>query len=328
MRDILRIGILGCARIAKPALIDAAREVSRIEVVAVASRDGERSGAFAREHGIPLAFGDYESLIASPEVDAIYNPLPNSLHAEWSIRAMEAGKPVLCEKPLASNAAEARRMADAARALGQPLVEAFHYRYHPLAIFVAETLWSGRLGRLSRIDAGFAVPGALVPRDDIRFQRSLAGGAMMDVGAYCINLLRLVAGEEPTVEAAKPTVVAPDIDGAMLARVGFPSGAAGSLECSLIAPDFRAWLTVEGERGRLDVVNPFIAHMGHSLVLEADGERIERRFDSTATYVFQARAFAAAILDVGPVLTDAADGVANMAAIDAIYGAAGLSPRG
>src|SRR5438045_7667705 len=100
MRDSLRIGILGCARIAKPALIDAAREVSRIEVAAVASRDGERSAAFAREHGIPLAFGDYESLIEAPEVDAIYNPLPNSLHAEWSIRAMEAGKPVLCEKPL------------------------------------------------------------------------------------------------------------------------------------------------------------------------------------------------------------------------------------
>lgn len=323
----LRIGILGCARIAKTALIDVRPSVPEIEVIAVASRDPERSTAFARTHGVSRAYGDYGSLLADPEVDAVYNPLPNSLHAEWSIRALEAGKAVLCEKPMASNADEARRMADAARAAQRPLVEAFHYRYHPLAVFVADLFRSGRLGVVRSIDAGLLVPGDLFPPDNIRFQFDLAGGAMMDVGAYCINALRLVAGEEPLITQAKATRVISGVEGAMQAHMTFPSGAVGSLQCSLVAEKFGSWLTVEAELGRLRVDNPFLPQRGHRLVLESAGRCTEQIFDRTPTYVFQARAFASTVLAGGEIRTTAEDAIANMTAIDAVYRAADLAPR-
>jgi len=228
---------------------------------------------------------------------------------------------------MASNADEARRMADAAQAAGRPLVEAFHYRHHPLALFVADLFRSGDLGAVRAIDAGLCIPGDLVPPDDIRFQSDLSGGAMMDVGAYCMNILRLVAGEEPMITAASAASVTQGVDRAMRAGMTFPSGATGSLDCSLAADGFRAWLTVDAERGRLEIDNPFLPHLGHRLVLETDGQRREQTCDPTPTYVFQARAFAGTVLAGGEIRTTAADGVANMTAIDAVYRAAGLAPR-
>ncbi|HXV01842.1 MAG TPA: Gfo/Idh/MocA family oxidoreductase [Caulobacteraceae bacterium] len=327
MSEPVRIGILGCARIAKAAIIDAAVGAKDVTVVAVASRDLDRARSYAAQHGIGAAYGDYADLLADPGVDAIYNALPNSLHAHWSIQALESGKAVLCEKPLASNAAEAGSMVAAARRTGKPLMEAFHYRHHPLGRFISEIARSQRLGRLVSIDAGFEVPAALVAKDDIRFQAELAGGAMMDVGAYGINVLRLVAGEEPRATSADATIVAPGVDGAMKANFVFPSGAIGSVSASLVADRFRAWLTVEGERGRLEVSNPFVPHLGHGVSLEEAGSISRRQFDLTPSYVYQARAFAAFVRDRSPTASTAADGVANMAAIDAIYLAAGLRPR-
>jgi predicted dehydrogenase len=324
----IRIGILGCARIAKAALIDPARLMPDLDVVAVASRGRERSSAFAQEHGIPVAYGDYQALLADPEIDAIYNPLPNSLHAEWSIRALEAGKAVLCEKPFAANAQEASRMADAARAAGLPLMEAFHYRHHPLARHIAAVVRAGHLGRILKVDTGLQITPALVPPDDIRFRADLAGGAMMDVGAYCLNVLRLVTGEEPHVESASATLVSAGVDGAMSASLQFPSGATGRVDCSLIASELKAWLRIEGENGWLQVNNPFLPHVGHSFAMEVDGIRSERSFEDTPTYVFQAQAFAAVMRGEPNSLTSAEDGVANMEAIDATYRAAGLTPRG
>ena len=323
----IRIGILGCARIAKAALIDVAPFVPEIEVTAVASRNPDRAGAFARAHGTPMAYGSYEALLADADIDAVYNPLPNSLHAQWSIRALEAGKAVLCEKPLASNADDARRMADASRASGRPLVEAFHYRYHPLGMFIADLARLGRLGAIRRVHADLSIPVALVPADDIRFQGDLAGGAMMDVGAYCMNALRLVTGEEPKIHEAVATQFTPAVDGAMQAQMSFPSGAVGSLQCSLIATELRSSLTVEGDGGRLQVNNPFLPQLGHGLALEIDGARTEHTFERTPTYVFQAREFAKVVLGGMDIRTTADDGIANMTAIDAVYRAAGLSPR-
>lgn len=327
MSQRLRIGILGCARIAKRALIDVAPLVPEIEVAAVASRDRRRGEAFAQAHGVPTAYGDYEALIADPSLQAIYNPLPNSLHAEWTIRALQAGKAVLCEKPLAANAGETRRMAEAARTTGRPLVEAFHYRYHPMGIFIADLMRSGRLGALRTIDAGLNIPGAMVPKDDIRFERDLAGGATMDVGSYCVNALRLVAGEEPLVEEAVAQEMKPGVDGAMQARMRFPGGAVGTIQASLTAAELGAWLNVEGEAGRLSINNPFLPQMGHRLVLDLDGARTEQGFDRTPTYVFQAREFARVVVDQAEIRTTAEDAVANMEVIDAVYRAAGLGPR-
>ena len=154
----LRFGILGAARIAPMALIQPARRVAEAQVVAVAARDGAKARAFATKHGIPRVHDSYDALLADPEIDAIYNPLPNGLHCEWTIRALRAGKHVLCEKPIASNAAEAQQMAEAARETGRVLVEAFHWRYHPLAKRVKELLASGAIGAPRHYAATFGFP--------------------------------------------------------------------------------------------------------------------------------------------------------------------------
>jgi len=324
----VRIGILGCARIARSALLLPAGEVPEIVVSAVASRDAARAAAFAQAHGLARSHGSYEALLADPDIEVIYNPLPNSLHAEWSIKALAAGKAVLCEKPLASNAHEAQRIVDAARETGQTLIEAFHYRYHPVARFIVETVRSGALGPLRRVAAGLNVPGKLLADDDIRFQLPLAGGSTMDLGAYCINALRLAVGEEPQVQAAAATLASPGVDGSMSARLRFPSGVEGAFECSLRAEALGAWLRIVGERGELHADNPYLPQLGHSVSLTIDGETSVQKFERTATYVFQARHVADVVRRGVAVQTTGEDGVANMAVVDAVYAAAGLEPRG
>jgi len=173
----LRIGILGAARIAPMALVRPARSVPEAAVLAVAARDETRARRFAARHGIPRVHRGYAELLADPEIDAVYNPLPNSLHCEWSIRALEAGKHVLCEKPLASNADEARRMTEAASRAGRVLVEAFHWRYHPLAERMKAIVESGELGRVRHVEASCCFP-LLLP-GDIRYRLDLAGGALL-----------------------------------------------------------------------------------------------------------------------------------------------------
>jgi len=323
----VRVGVLGCAQIVKAVLIDPARVTPEITIVAVASRDAGRAAAYAAEHDIARSYGDYQALLDDPRVEVVYNPLPNSLHAEWTIRAVEAGKAVLCEKPLASNAEEARRMVEAADAAARPLIEAFHYRYHPVAQFICDTLRSGVLGRPRKLAARLNIRGERMAPDNIRFQPELGGGSTMDLGAYCINLLRTCVGEEPAVTAATPTLLSPQIDGAMNVSLAFPGGAAAEFECSHKAERFEAWFTLEGERGTLRCDNPFLPHPGVTVTVEAGGETRTTRFDEPATYVFQARALAKIIRQRAPILTPGADGIANMAVIDAIYRKAGLAPR-
>jgi predicted dehydrogenase len=323
----VRVGILGCAQIVKAVLIDPARVTPEITVAAVASRDADRAAAYAAEHDIPRSYGDYQALLDDPRVEVVYNPLPNSLHAEWTIRAVEAGKAVLCEKPLASNAEEARRMVEAADAAALPLIEAFHYRYHPVAQLIGDTVRSGVLGRPRKLAARLNIRGERMAPDNIRFQPELGGGSTMDLGAYCINLLRACVGEEPAVIAATPTLISPEIDGAMNVSLAFPGGATAEFECSHKAERFEAWFTLEGERGTLRCDNPFLPRPGVTVTVEAGGETRTTRFDEPATYVFQAGALAKIVRERAPILTPGADGIANMAVIDAIYRKAGLAPR-
>ncbi len=152
MDSPLRIGLLGAARIAPFALLSPARQVPQVQVAAIAARDSERAGAFAKKHGVPRVLGSYAALIDDPAIDAIYNPLPNALHAEWTLRALAAGKHVLCEKPFTANAAEAERVAEAAAGAGRVCMEAFHYRYHPLAEHIVALVRSGELGAVRRIE--------------------------------------------------------------------------------------------------------------------------------------------------------------------------------
>lgn len=323
----VRVGVLGCAQIVKAVLIDPAREVPEIEIAAIASRDAGRAAAYAAEHGIARSYGGYQALLDDPQVEVVYNPLPNSLHAEWTIRALEAGKAVLCEKPLASNADEARQMVEAADAAGLPLIEAFHYRHHPVARHIDATLRSGVLGSPRKLATRLNIRGALMQPDNIRFQPELGGGSTMDLGAYCINLLRMCVGEEPTVTAAAPTLLSPEIDIAMFASLAFPGGAVAEFECSHKAERLETWLTVEGEHGTLRCDNPFLPQRGVTVTIEAGGETRTARFDEPATYVFQARALAKTLREGAPILTPGVDGIANMAVIDAVYRKAGLTPR-
>ena len=200
----LRLGILGAARIAPAALIRPARAVADARVVAVAARDRDKAARFAHKHAIATVHGSYEALLADPSVDAVYNPLPNGLHGKWTRAALAAGKHVLCEKPFTANADEAAEVAAAAAASGRVVMEAFHYRYHPLAARVRAIVESGELGPLRRVETALCFP---LPRfSDIRYDASLAGGATMDAGCYAVHMARSFGLEEPEVVRAEATV--------------------------------------------------------------------------------------------------------------------------
>lgn len=326
----LRFGALGAARITPMALVRPARVVPEATLVAVAARDAAKARAFAAKHGIPKVHDSYDALLADPEIDAIYNPLPNSLHCEWTIRALRAGKHVLCEKPIASNADEAQRMADAARETGRKLVEAFHWRYHPLAARVLEILGSGELGAPRHYDVAAAFPIGFL-RNDIRWKWELAGGAMMDVGCYTVSILRHVAGVargEPEVESAKAWLWSPQVDRRMEARLRFADGRTGALMCSMWSRTLvKASLRVTCERGELRVLNPIGPQIYNRVSVRGPRGRHAERVAGGHTYEYQLRAFVAHVRDGAPVPTGPEDAVANMRVVDAIYRAAGLRPR-
>jgi predicted dehydrogenase len=323
----LRIGVLGAARIVPAALTGPARAVREAAVVAIAARDAARARAFASRHRIARVHATYAELVRSPEIDAVYNPLPNSLHCEWTVRALEAGKHVLCEKPFASNAAEAEQMAGAAARSGRVLMEAFHYRYHPLAQRMIDVARSGMLGRVTRIEANLC---ALLPRPgDIRYRYELGGGATMDMGSYCVHMVRHIAGAEPAVTRAEARLSSPRVDRCMTADLAFADGCAGRIRCSLFSStvlDVSA--RVVGDRGEMRVLNPVAPQMLHRLSLRTDQGKTVERFDRRATYEYQLRAFVDAVRRATPPLTGPADAVANMRVIDAIYEKAGLPRRG
>ncbi|MBX3285386.1 MAG: Gfo/Idh/MocA family oxidoreductase [Actinobacteria bacterium] len=324
----LRIGILGAARIAPPAVIKPAAAHPDVAVTAIAARDPERARAFATKHAIPTVHPTYDALLADPEIDAVYNPLPNGLHARWTIAALEAGKHVLCEKPFTSNAAEAREVAAVADARpDQVLMEAFHYRYHPFAERIRSIASGGELGTIRRVDTSMCIPLPLF--NDIRYDLSLAGGATMDVGCYAIHVLRLLAGEEPEVVSATAKLQKPGIDRAMSAEVRFPGGASGGFRCSMWSSTLLSMgATVVGDTGTLKVRNFTMPHLGGKLtVITPNGKRSERGGDGR-TYTHQMAAFADAVLRGGPVLTPPSDSIATMEVIDAAYAAAGLPLRG
>lgn len=323
----LRFGILGAARIAPNALIHPARRTPGAQVAAVAARDPARARAFAQRHGIARVHPDYAALLADPKVDAIYNPLPNSLHGEWSIRALQAGKHVLCEKPLAANAQEAAQMRDAAQSAGCVLMEAFHYRYHPLTARLLEIIRNGELGTIRHVEAHMAAP--LVRRGDIRYRYDLAGGATMDMGCYTIHLLRTLTGAEPEVIAAQAKLRGSKLDRAMAADLRFPDGTTGRIVCSFWSSTVLSIQAhVRGDRGDLRVLNPFLPHLFHWLTVRAGGKTRHERITGESTYTYQLRAFLDAVQTGAPFPTSPEDAVANMQVIDAVYRAAGLPLRG
>ena len=325
--DTIRIGILGAARIAPAAVIRPARNVAEATIGAVAARDRSRADTFAAKHGVPKVRDSYEALIADPDIDAIYNPLPNGLHAEWTIAALEAGKHVLCEKPFTANSKEAEDVAAVATRTGLVVMEAFHYRYHPLAHRMKEIVESGELGTIKRVETSMCFP--LVRPNDIRYQYALAGGATMDVGTYTVHMARLLAGEEPDVVSAEPRLRTADVDRAMQAELRFPSGHTGRIRCSMWSKwIIQTYARAIGERGELFVINPTNPQIWHHMRVKVDGKARSEKFPRKPTYEYQLEAFCAAVLRGEPTLTPPADSIANMRVLDAIYVAAGMTPRG
>ena len=325
---MIRIGILGAGRIGPAALVRPARLLGgEVRVEAVAARDAAAARDFARRHLIPRAMGSYQELVEDQGIDAVYNALPNSLHAEWSIRALQAGKHVLCEKPMGCNALEAQRMADAAGRAGRVLAEGFHYRYHPLVLRMKEVAAGGELGELRHIEAHFCAP--LWRFSDIRYRYELGGGATMDLGCYRINLIRFLAGAEPEVTGARALLASPQIDRFMEADFRFPAGATARMTCSIWSRVLlRSWALARGSKGELRVWLPFQPHFFHRLAVRVPGGTRVEQFSRERSYVWQLRSFAAAVRGEAPIATTAADAVANLRVIDAVYGKAGLKPRG
>ncbi len=324
--DRLRVGTLGAARITPAALIKPARLVPEVAVTAVAARDPARARQFAARHGIPVVHDSYKALVADPDVDAIYIPLPNSLHAPWALRAIAAGKHVLCEKPFAANEAEAAEVASAARAAGLVAMEAFHYRYHPLARRMQEIV-AGELGELRHVEADLCFP--LPVFSDNRYRFDLAGGATMDAGCYPVNCIRMLGPGEPAVVSAKARLHGPEVDRAMVATFRFGGGVTGRIRASLWSGQvLRVGARAVGEHGEMRVLNYLAPQFFSLLTVRAGGTTRWERVRGEATYTYQLRAFAAAALRGEPVITSAEDAVANMRQIDDVYRAAGLAVRG
>lgn len=325
---MIRIGILGAARIAPKSLIPQAKRRDDCVITCVAARNPEKAETFAREYGIPHVVENYEALIRRDDVDLVYNALPPSRHAGLSIAALEAGKHVLCEKPFAMNAAEARRMADAAVRTGRHLIEGFHYRFHPMFQDILDKLQSGAIGRLCAMKAEFSVAIPYSP-DELRHRPDLGGGALMDLGCYPAHWLRTVAGTEPRVVSARIKEGVPGVDLITEARLEFPGGVPARLRTSMKPGQaFKALLAIKGSEGVLTAINPIHPLRGHSISIQRSGKTRRYTVDGETTFDYQLAHVVDVLSGRATPLTGGEDAVANMALIDAIYEAGGLKPRG
>lgn len=317
----LRIGILGAARVATYAMIAAAHDVDGVEVIAVAARDPARAKVYASEHGIPKTYPDYRALIEANDVDAVYNALPPNLHAKWSIAAVDAGKPVLCEKPFALNVADVEAMLAAEAQAGKLIMEAQHTFYHPRHARIREIVQTGLLGKVRHFSATFDVPVPQTP-GEIRWDGAVGGGALWDLGVYPVFWLRATMGEEPQLVSAAHRLNYKGADIWTDAAFCFGSGATGSISCSMERA-FAAWLKVEGESGNLFVNNPLSPPKEQTLTLDIDGRITEERFTTRPTYSFQLEAFRDAVAKGEPVHTRGVDSLATIQALQGIRALAG-----
>jgi D-xylose 1-dehydrogenase (NADP+, D-xylono-1,5-lactone-forming) len=301
----LRWGILGPGRIA-PRLVRAVAACGRGRLVAVASRDAGRAAAFAERHGIPRAFGSYDALVAAPDVDVVYVSLPNHLHAEWTIRALEAGKHVLCEKPLALAVADVDAIAAAAARAGRIAAEAFMYLHHPQVLRTLELAGSGALGPLELVNGTFSF--LLDHPDDPRVEPAMGGGSLWDVGCYPVTLARRVAGEEPDRVGAFARFDERGVDRTFIGQLHFPSGLLAQFDSGFAAPD-RERIEIVGRDGSLVLGSPFLPAPdgpAPSLTLWRGRDATAIDVPSVDQYAAEVEDLTAAILDGTPPRIDLA----------------------
>jgi predicted dehydrogenase len=323
----LRWGILSTADIGRRKVIPGIQKAARCQVVAIASRDAARARQAAGELGIPTAHGSYEALLADPHIDAVYIPLPNHLHAEWATAAADAGKHVLCEKPLALTAADAERMIEACDGAGVRLMEAFMYRLHPSWVAARELVASGRIGRLTAVQSWFSYF-----NDDPRNIRNIndtGGGALYDIGCYSVNLSRMLFGAEPIrVEASMRRDPVGGTDVVTSGLLEFEDGSA-TFTCSTRAEDDQR-VHIYGTKGRISIGIPFNIPPDRptEITLAAGGDPPVApnlqvlTFPVADPYTVEAEQFAAAILDDLPTPVPPADAVANLRVIERLFAAA------
>jgi predicted dehydrogenase len=328
----LRIGVLGAARISSNAIVEPARQTGT-RLVAVAARNRDRAEVFAAEAGVERVLDSYQAVLDDPEVEAIYNPLPNGLHGPWNARAIAAGKHVLSEKPFASNAAEAAEVRAQAAATPLVVAEAFHYRYHPLMQRMIDILASGEIGELRHVEA---VMTGNSPEDDPRWDLELAGGSLMDLGCYSLHAIRTLggfAGGPPKLTSVTGGERAghPGVDEWVTAEVAYPSGISAVSRCNMASEVNEFRLRIIGTEGEADAENFVLPHLDDRINVrtETDGspeQRVERLGTKTS-YTYQLESFTAAIRSGTPMLTDLDDAVANMELIDACYQWLGMPLR-
>jgi len=309
-------GIMSTARINR-LFLAGARQAAGVEVLAVASRERASAERYAREHGIERAHGSYDALLADPDVEVVYISLPNSLHVEWTVRALEAGKHVLCEKPLSRHAAEVQRAFDVAQREGRLLMEAFMYRHNPQTRRLTELVAGGAIGRLRMIRAAFSFVAG--DPSNVRLSADLDGGALMDVGCYCVSGARLLAGEPQRV-SAEQAIGGDGIDVAFAGTMRFGGDVIAHFDAGL-ALATRDELEAVGDAGSLLLDDPWHCRSPLIELRRDDGvQRIE--LEPIDSYGLEAANMSAAIRGEAPLLLGREDALGQARAIEALYAAA------
>lgn len=312
-------GILSTSRFAARAIIPATQRSSLSEVSAIASRDKVRAEQLAAQLGIRKAYGSYEELISDPEIDVIYNPLPNHLHVDWTLRALEAGKHVLCEKPIGINHVDARRLQNVSKVFPNlKVMEAFMYRHHPQWRKAKELVETGAIGELKEVQAHYSYYND--DASNIRNKIEFGGGGMLDIGCYCVSISRFVFGREPNrvlgrIERDPDTKVDRFASGAL----DFGSGVT-TFSCGTQLQPYQR-VNIIGTKGRIELEIPFNAPIDRptSIWLQRGGSIEEIRFEICDQYTIQADHFAESIIKDTDVPTPISDGIANMKVIDAVF---------
>ncbi len=319
--DTVRWGVLSTATIGTTKVIPAMQRAEHVHIAAIASRNRDRAERVTRELGIDRAHDSYEALLADPDIDAVYIPLPNHLHVEWSIKALEAGKHVLCEKPIGLNVAEAQKLREAGR--NHPklkLMEAFMYRHHPQWVKAKELVDGGAIGTLKTIQSFFCYNNA--DPNDIRNQADIGGGGLMDIGCYPISASRFIFGDEPTRVAATiefdPTFHTDTYGSAVLE---FDAGTSAFTYSTLLEPYQR--VNIFGTEGRVEVMIPFNAPPDRPCIVNLQQNDVvqEIKLETADQYEIQGELMSRAILQDAPVPTPFDDAVANMRVIERCFAA-------
>ncbi|MBU6156584.1 MAG: Gfo/Idh/MocA family oxidoreductase [Alphaproteobacteria bacterium] len=321
----MRIGCLGAARITPNAIIHPARVRPGAVLQSVAARDPARARSFAQAHGFKRHDEDYAALVRAPDIDIVYNALPINLHAEWSIKALEAGKHVICEKPFAMNVREAAQVLAAARATGKRVIEAFHYRYHPGFLQALAWIDAGEIGLISSIDAVFNIGIDDRGGTEIRHLPETGGGAFMDLGCYPLSWTLNILRTRPVHVEAKASVTPRGVDEKMEATLVFPGAITARLSASMAAGEaFAARLHVKGSKGEIVFANPLVPHHGGVLTLKAGQKTLSPRISRISTYTWQLDTILFALEAQVPVPTEGEAIIMQQEVIDGVYAAAGL----